>query len=209
MFTGIIKEIGTIEKIERAGKGIKILVRCQKILNNLSLGDSVSVDGVCLTVSSISKTSFFVYAGEETIKKTTLGQLKKGTFVNLETALKPQDPVGGHFVQGHIEGIGKVVSVSKKGEETHLKIKIPKELSKSVIKKGSIAVSGVSLTVSSLENDTVEIFLIPFTLNSTNLKYLKKNSLVNIETDILCRTVVSFLQNKRGLKIENLIDEGY
>ena len=209
MFTGIIKEVGTIEKIEKTGQGIKISVKCQKILNDLTLGDSVSVDGVCLTASLISKSSFSVYASEETIKKTTLAQLRKGAFVNLEPALKAQDPIGGHFVQGHIEGVGKVVSISKKGDEIHIKIKIPKELSKNVIKKGSIAVSGVSLTVSSFKNDTVDIFLIPFTLNSTNLKNLKKDSPVNIETDILCRTVVSFLENKRELKIEDLIDEGY
>lgn len=209
MFTGIIKEVGTIDKIEKAKQGIKISVKCQKILQGLNLGDSISVDGVCLTASSISKNSFSAYAGEETIRKTTLSQLKKGALVNLEPALKPQDPIGGHFVQGHIEGIGKVVDISKKGDEIHLKIKIPKELLKNVIEKGSIAVSGVSLTVSAIKSDVVDIFLIPFTLNSTNLKNLEKDSPVNIETDILCRTVVSFLEKKEGLTIKDLIDKGY
>lgn len=209
MFTGIIKEVGTIDKIEKAKQGIKISIKCQKVLEALNLGDSVSVDGVCLTASAISKNSFSVYASEETIKKTTLAKLRKGAFVNLEPALKAQDPIGGHFVQGHIEGIGKVLSISKKGEEIHLKIKIPKELLKNVIEKGSIAVSGVSLTVSAIKSDVVDIFLIPFTLNSTNLKNLEKDSPVNIETDILCRTVVSFLEKREGLTIKDLIDKGY
>lgn len=209
MFTGIIKEVGTIDKIEKAKQGIKISVKCQQVLQGLNLGDSVSVDGVCLTASAISKNFFSVYASEETIKKTTLAHLRKGTLVNLEPALKAQDPIGGHFVQGHIEGIGKVLSISKKGEEIHLKIKIPKELLKNVIEKGSIAVSGVSLTVSAIKSDVIDIFLIPFTLNSTNLKNLEKDSPVNIETDILCRTVVSFLEKREGLTIKNLLDEGY
>jgi len=209
MFTGIIKEVGTIDKIEKAKQGIKISIKCQKVLEGLNLGDSVSVDGVCLTASAISKNSFSVYASEETIKKTTLAKLRKGALVNLEPALKAQDPIGGHFVQGHIEGIGRVLSISKKGEEIHLKIKIPKELLKNVIEKGSIAVSGVSLTVSAIKSDVVDIFLIPFTLNSTNLKNLEKDSPVNIETDILCRTVVSFLEKREGLTIKDLIDKGY
>ncbi|MFB3850661.1 MAG: riboflavin synthase [Acidobacteriota bacterium] len=209
MFTGIIKEVGTIDKIEKAKQGIKISIKCQKVLEGLNLGDSVSVDGVCLTASAISKNSFSVYASEETIKKTTLAKLRKGALVNLEPALKAQDPIGGHFVQGHIEGIGRVLSISKKGEEIHLKIKIPKELLKNVIEKGSIAVSGVSLTVSAIKSDVVDIFLIPFTLNSTNLKNLEKDSPVNIETDILCRTVVSFLEKREGLTIKDIIDEGY
>lgn len=209
MFTGIIKEVGFIEKIEKAKRGINLTIKCEKVLKGLNLGDSVSIDGVCLTVSSISKDSFSAYAGEETLKKTTLARIHRGEEVNLEPALKPEDSLGGHFVQGHTEGLGKVVSVTKRGDEVLIQIKIPKEILKSVIKKGSIAVSGVSLTVSEIKDDVIEIFLVPFTLNSTNLKKLKKGSVVNIETDIICRTVISLLENEKEISKNKLIEEGY
>lgn len=209
MFTGIIKEVGVIDKIEKTKRGVNLTIKCKKVLEGLNLGDSVSIDGVCLTVSSIFKYSFSAYAGEETLNKTTLANIHRGEEVNLEPALKPQDSIGGHFVQGHIEGLGKVVSVEKRGDEILLQIKIPKEIKKSIIKKGSIAVSGVSLTVSEIKGDVIKIFLVPFTLNSTNLRKLKKGSFVNIETDIICRTVVSLIENKEKIDIKKLIEEGY
>lgn len=209
MFTGIIKEVGVVWKIEEKGRGREIKIKCKDILNNLNLGDSVCVDGVCLTVSSYSKDSFSAYASEETLKRTTLSSVKRGHLVNLEPSLKLTDSLGGHFVQGHIEGVGKIVSVLKKIDEIGLKIKIPKELAKNVVKKGSIAISGVSLTVSEIKDDIITVFLIPQTLSSTNLKNFNKNSLVNIETDIICRTVISFLEKKGNLSIRKLIEEGY
>jgi len=209
VFTGIVKETGILENIVKKGRGSEITVKCKKILKEIKLGDSISVDGVCLTVSSFTKYSFSAYASEETLKRTALNSLKKGCYVNLEPALKPGDFLGGHFVQGHIEGIGRIVSVERKGDEAEVKMKIPEELLKNVIPKGSIAISGVSLTVSRIEGDIITVFLVPQTLKSTNLNNLGKDAPVNIETDIICRTVVSFLEKKDNLSIKKLIEEGY
>lgn len=209
MFTGIIKEIGTIENIKSINKGKEIKVRCKDTLSNLKCGDSVAVDGVCLTVTEIKKDHFLAYTSSETLNVTTLKYLKKGDEVNLEPALKPLDTISGHFVQGHIEGVGEVVSVTKKRGDIFLKVKIPNNLMDFIVLKGSIALSGLSLTVSTIENDVIGIVLIPFTLKRTTFKNIKKGTLLNIETDILIKSIKNLLEKEKNITLAKLIEEGY
>lgn len=209
MFTGIVKELGIVKEVKENGEGKIFKIECKKSLNGIKLGMSIALDGVCLTVTEFDNSSFSSYASSQTIGLTTLSTLKKGDFVNLEPALKADDTFSGHFVQGHIEGVGKVVSLNKNKNDHLLKIRVPKNLMECVVEKGSIAISGVSLTVSEIQGDVLSIVLIPFTLKNTTLLKLKRGNSVNIETDILVRSVQSLLKKQSNLTIEKLIEEDF
>jgi riboflavin synthase len=209
MFTGIIKEIGKIRAVVRRESGMEISVSAPSISPGLALGDSVSVDGVCLTVESFSKEGFRAYASAETTKSSTMKLIRKGAEVNLEPSVKAGEPMGGHIVQGHVEGLGEVVSFELKRGEGLLKIKIPGPLMETLAEKGSIALSGVSLTVSAISGTTISVIVIPYTLKTTTLKNLNGSSFVNIETDIVARQVVSYLRKKKSLTLQKLVKEGF
>lgn len=184
MFTGIVKEIGSLKKT-RTSSGITTLEITSKL--KPKAGDSISVNGVCLTVTKKTASGFLVDVVKETLSRTNLGKLKVGEKVNLEPSLKIGDSLDGHFVTGHIDACGKVL---KNGEE--LLVSFPAKLRPFIAKKGSITINGVSLTVANLKNTILTSALIPFTQKHTNLGLLKKGDLINIEVDILARYLYNF-----------------
>ena len=187
MFTGIVEEIGLIKSFD----GKKLIVECSKVLENTQIGDSISVDGCCQTVISLGSNYFCTNLSNETLKITK--SFKLGEKVNLERALTPQTRMGGHIVQGHIDGIARYLGNSK--------FEIPKDLEKYVIYKGAITINGVSLTVSNIDKNIFSVAIIPHTLENTNLKYLKIGDFVNIETDILGRYIEKFLSSHNNTNI--------
>lgn len=187
MFTGIVEEIGYIKSFD----GRKLVVECSKVLENTQLGDSIAIDGCCQTVVSIGENVFSADVSSETLRITK--GFKAGTRVNLERALTPTTRMGGHIVQGHVDGVAKYLG--------DMKFEIPQELDRYIVYKGSITVNGVSLTVSKNEGYTFSVAIIPHTLENTNLKDLKFGDSVNIETDILGRYVEKFLSSKNNSNI--------
>ena len=193
MFTGIVEETGFIKSFD----GHKLIVECSKVLENTQIGDSIAINGCCQTVVAMNANSFSADVSAETLKITK--GFKTGECVNLERALLPQTRMGGHIVQGHIDGTGKYLG--------NMTFEVPKELDKYIVYKGSITVNGVSLTVSKNQNNTFSVAIIPHTLENTNLKYLKIGDLVNIETDILGRYVEKFLSTKNNNITEDFLKE--
>jgi riboflavin synthase len=198
MFTGLVEEVGKVKDIKQANKGIKLNVKAEKVLNDVKEGDSISVNGACLTVVGIFKDSLVFDVSEETLNRTNLKFLKRNDYVNLERALKVSDRLGGHIVQGHIDTVSKITQLTEYGEHTLLGIYIPKEYTKYVIEKGSIAVDGVSLTINRVVNNEISINIIPHTLKNTNLQYKKVGDLVNLEFDILGKYVIQYVEKLKG-----------
>jgi len=221
MFTGIIKEIGKITKIEESSNGKIIAIQAPVLTKDLKVGDSISVNGCCLTVKKFASDCFFADISFTTLKSTTFKNIKVNDFVNLEDSIKLTDKLGGHFVTGHIDDIGSLVKIEKLGNFYSLIVKVEKNILKFIAPKGSIAVDGISLTVvntyedlslnSSLDSNFnkdsgyFSITVIPHTFENTTLKYKKINSLLNIEVDILARYVENLLNftNKNITKANN------
>jgi riboflavin synthase len=195
MFTGIIQSIGLIKKIESLKKDARITIAYKpNQIKASSLGDSMSVNGVCLTIQKKQKNQFIFHVSEETLNRTIAFTEK--SLVNLESALLYNGKVGGHFVTGHIDGIGKIASIKTTSQCWILEIKPPKKLLKFIAEKGSIAINGVSLTVNSIKNDRFKVNIIPFTLKETNLGNLTKGSEINIEIDLIARYLENILKRK-------------
>ena len=193
MFTGIVEGIGKIKKISKATKNrsaIQMIVDLGKHGKGLKTGQSVALNGVCLTVTKLSNTECTFEMIEETTKKTDLGNLKPGGIVNIERSLKAGDRLEGHFVLGHVDGVGIIKKIQKKTKEVQVWFEIPKNLSKYVVKKGSIAMDGISLTVVDIKNNLASICLIPHTIEVTNFKTKNIGDKVNIETDILGKYIL-------------------
>jgi riboflavin synthase len=193
MFTGIVEGIGKVKKISKATKNrsaIQMIVDLGKHGKGLKTGQSVALNGVCLTVTKLSKTGCTFEMIEETTKKTDLGNLKPGGIVNIERSLKAGDRLEGHFVLGHVDGVGIIKKIQKKPKEVQVWFKVPKNLSKYVVKKGSIAMDGISLTVVDVKNNLASICLIPHTIEVTNFKTKNIGDKVNIETDILGKYIL-------------------
>ena len=193
MFTGVIEETGKIVSIENLSSGISIGVSCKKVLEDSKIGDSISVNGVCTTVVRLDSGLFKADISSETLNKTTFSHLKIGQSVNLERALTPNSRIGGHFVLGHVDCTGSVVSLKKLEDFCEIKIRMPHEFLKYVVYKGSIAVDGISLTISDTDGDVFKVAVIPHSFENTNLKTIKTGDSVNIETDILGRYVEKML----------------
>jgi len=191
MFTGIIEEVGKIKEKRYKGNGCKIIVEGEKIFEDLKVGDSISVNGVCLTVEEIENKNFSVSLSFHTLKNTNLGDIKIGEYVNLERALKIGDRIGGHFLTGHIDFKTKIYSFKRNGEFYLMKILIPEEYKKFIVKKGSIGIDGISLTIAETFENGIIIYLIPFTIENTNLKYKKQGDFVNVEIDIFAKILRS------------------
>jgi len=194
MFTGLIEQIGKIEDIQRTGEGAELEISCPDMLRELTRGCSVAVDGVCLTVKSLTSSGFIADLSSETLERSTLGKASRGTEVNLEPALRADSRLGGHFVQGHVDGAGKLLRRSPAGGGRLMSFTFPPGLAKFLVEKGSVAVNGVSLTIAGLEPESFEVAVIPHTLNSTTLKNLREGDEVNIEVDILGKYVVRALE---------------
>jgi len=193
MFTGIVREIGTVEEVERSEEGAGLRVRAG-MAAELAAGDSVSVSGACLTVGSTSNGAFEADVMNQTLSLTTLGGLQPGASVNLEPPLRAGDPLGGHLVQGHVDGTGEVRQVSEDGFARRLLLAAPDELERFIVERGSVTVDGVSLTVSALAEDGFEVSLIPETLGRTTLRELAEGSRVNLEVDVIARYAERLMQ---------------
>lgn len=197
MFTGIVEETGRIKTITNSS----ICISASKVLEDTKLGDSIAVNGVCLTVTDIRQNEFNADISQETLKVTALNELKSGSNVNLERALNLNSRLGGHIVSGHIDTVGKIYSISQEKEFFNISIEFPNEFKKYVIKKGSITINGISLTIAEENENIVTIAIIPHTYNNTVLKDLKIGSNVNIEFDILAKYVEKNLSTKNNSNI--------
>jgi len=193
MFTGIVEGIGTVNKISKNTKNrsaIEMTIDLGKQVKGLKIGQSVALNGVCLTVTKLTKSKCLFEMIEETTKKTDLGNLKVGGLVNIERSLKAGDRLEGHFVLGHVDGVGIIKKILKKPKEVQVYFKIPKNLAKYVVKKGSIAIDGISLTVVDIKKTLASVSLIPHTIEITNFHTKKVGDKVNIETDILGKYIL-------------------
>lgn len=212
MFTGLVEEIGVLDALTRSADGARLRIRAHDVISDLALGDSVAVDGVCLTVVEKSRNGFSVDAVQETLQRSTLSTLSAGKQVNLERALPVAGRLGGHFVQGHVDAVGKVISLEKRQPGFWLTICLPSGCLAFCVAKGSIAVNGVSLTIAQLAGESVSIAVIPHTAGQTTLGYLHSGDEVNIETDILGKYVYRFLHHPSvdgGLTLEKLSEWGF
>ena len=206
MFTGIIEEIGKIERITPIAGGITIRIHSDKIIEDVAVNDSVCIDGVCLTVTNKSKNTFLVDAVGATLEKTTFYNIKADAYVNLERSMRLSDRLGGHLVQGHVNGIGSISEIKKLGENYLVKIIVPEDLEKYLIKEGSIAINGISLTIADLNRNEISISVIPHTWQNTNLKDKEVNDKVNVEIDILAKYVEKLLTRNHNSSDQNITE---
>lgn len=193
MFTGIVEEIGSLKELS-IGSGLgNIEIECNKVLEETKIGDSIAVNGVCLTVNKINSNSFVADIMGETLDRTNLGRLKDGNKVNLERALKVSDRFGGHIVSGHVDGKGQILSIDNKEDGTWFTISADKEILKYIILKGSITIDGISLTVAYVDNEVFKVSIIPHTLKNTILAQKIQGSYVNLENDIMGKYIEKFM----------------
>ncbi len=201
MFTGLIEEVGTLARIETIAGGKRLFITARRVLKDARVDDSIAVNGVCLTVVRLANDGFWVDAVGETLTKTTVGSWTIGHALNLERALRLADRLGGHLVQGHVNGVGRVVALQKLGENYALDVEVPPDLLRYIILEGSIALDGISLTVARLQDNRVGISVIPHTMQATNLSTKKVGDLLNVEVDVLAKYVerlLMFSQNQRS-----------
>ena len=189
MFTGIVEEVGIVSKITNNGMTVKAL----RVLSDVKLGDSIAVNGTCLTAVSFSNSEFSVDLSPETMRRTSLSRLTEGSRVNLERAISASDRMGGHIVQGHVDATGRITSIKPDGDSIIFRVRIPKRLDKYIVEKGFVAVDGISLTVVKRGASSFTLAVIPYTLENTNLATLSAEDRVNLEADILAKYVESLL----------------
>lgn len=214
MFTGIVETKGVLSRRARHGADARLVVLGKLGGAPLVLGESIAVDGVCLTVAAIADGGFEADASSETLAKTTLGDVAEGSAVNLERALAVGDRLGGHIVAGHVDGVATVTSVKEAGPYLEVSFEAPADLAKYIAPKGSIAVNGVSLTVNRVAGATFDVMLVPHTLEKTSLRGLAAGSKVNLEADVLARYVARLLEAPKAIKgdeqwLELLKKSGY
>lgn len=196
MFTGIIEEQGVVEKIGRKENLAVLHMRARKVVSGTSVGDSVSVNGVCLTVTAKKATGLSFEVMKETLKSTTLGLLNKGSRVNLERALKANSRVGGHFVTGHVDCVGKIAKRVDEKNFTEFQVRIPAPLMPFIVEKGSVCLDGISLTVGKVRKQDFSVYIIPHTVKVTTIGKKQKGDTVNVETDLLAKYLAEFLKVK-------------
>jgi riboflavin synthase len=217
MFTGIIEQLGTMDSLETNSEGGKLrvsLAGAPQIAGDMKLGDSISVNGCCLTVVEFDERQFGADLSGETLRRTSLGEKKSGDPVNLERPLAVGARLGGHFVQGHVDGVGRVTALTPEGDNWWLSIRVPTELRRYVAEKGSIAIEGISLTVAGWHEGVASIAVIPFTYEQTNIHSLQVGDAVNLEVDILAKYVESLLAPVKSdsaprLSVKELAEQGF
>lgn len=202
MFTGLIEDLGRVIDISVSSKGAKLVVETK--LSDIKIGDSVSVNGACLTVTEIRGNKYSFDVSPETLKRTNLGLLRRGDYVNLERALKIGDRLGGHIVQGHVDFTSKIKALKFLGKHYELVIEIPNDWISYIVEKGSIAIDGISLTVNYMQSNSVYINIIPHTYEKTNLRFRRNGDLVNVETDIIGKYVINYISAYR--KKEDILE---
>ena len=215
MFTGIIEELGHVRSVERRGEGVRIVIAANSVTADSRDGDSIAVNGVCLTALDVRRDSFAADGSRETLDRSTLGRLVSGSPVNLERAVTPTTRLGGHIVQGHVDGRGRFLSATDHGGSWTVRIAYPKEIARYLVFKGSVAVEGISLTIAALAEDHFEIAVIPKTWEVTNMAHLRPGDEVNIEVDVIAKYVERIMSfNDSGassgsLTMERLTELGY
>ena len=201
MFTGIVEDKGKILRTDVRGEGRRVILRVPPHLTDLQLGDSINVNGACLTVVEKTGESIAVDVSSETLEKTTFREMRQGEEVNLERAMRLSDRLGGHIVTGHVDAVGTLVERRGEREFVHLKIQVPKSVSKYLVPKGSIAVDGISLTVNACEGDEMQITLIPYTLQKATLINKRVGDRVNLEADVLGKYVEKLMEQRESGKL--------
>ena len=189
MFTGIIREVGSIAATSGSDEGVRLQIEAPATASLVEVGGSVAINGVCLTAETVEGTALTFHAVPETLSRTTLGELARASRVNLEPALRAGDPMGGHIVQGHVDGVGHVRSVEAEGEGLRVIVEAPADVLRYCVEKGSIAIEGVSLTIAELHDDAFGVALIPHTIAETTLDRLVPGLRVNLEADVLAKYV--------------------
>ena len=207
MFTGIIEDTGTVSRIETRGQEKRLILELPRHLTEVQLGDSINVNGVCLTVVQKNERRIEFDLSLETLQKTAMRELKVGDQVNLERALRLTDRLGGHIVTGHVDGIGEIVEKREGKDFLQLRIRIPEPVSRYVVPKGSIAIDGISLTVNEYQEGEIEMTLIPFTIEKTGLKGKRVGDRVNVEADILGKYVEKIME--RGDRKAGQVDRSF
>jgi riboflavin synthase len=217
MFTGIIEELGSVRSLEQRGEGVRLRVAARVVTTGTREGDSIAVNGVCLTALEVREDSFAADGSRETLQRSTLGSLRAGSPVNLERAVTPTTRLGGHIVQGHVDGRGRFLSAEEHGGSWTVRIAYPPELARYFVFKGSVAVEGISLTIAGLTDEYFEIAIIPKTWHVTNLSHLRAGDAVNLEVDIIAKYVERMLTYGQSndaaqiapLTVERLAELGY
>ncbi len=198
MFTGLIKDIGKVVSVRANATGKEFVIETSKLAADIAIDDSVAVNGVCLTATAIKENKFTVQAVHVTLEKTNIGSLKIGSSVNLELALRPMDRMGGHFVQGHVNGLGCLKKITPMGKNYELEFSAPKDLFKYMIPEGSIAIDGISLTIARLTDHSFTVSIIPHTYSNTILSSKKIGDSVNLEVDMMAKYLENFLRFEKS-----------
>ena len=213
MFTGIIEELGTVEAVETRAAGSRLKIRCKTVLSDSSEGSSIAVNGVCLTAVDPRPDSFSADLAPETLRRSNLGALHAGSRVNLERPMSPAGRLSGHIVQGHVDGTGEFLALDQLGDDNWwLTIRVPSDLDRYLVFKGSIAIDGISLTIAALDGDKLSVTIIPHTYRSTTLAGYRPGARLNLECDVLAKHVEKLLQKldpKPRLTVEKLRDQGF
>ncbi|RPF50300.1 riboflavin synthase [Aquisalibacillus elongatus] len=213
MFTGIIEELGTIKQMKQGQESLELTIDVKKMTEDVALGDSISVNGVCLTVTDFTETTFNTDIMPETFHQTALKGLKERSKVNLERAMPANGRFGGHFVSGHVDGVGKIAKRDRRDNAEYFHIDVPEDLSKYMMMKGSVSIDGTSLTIFGIENHQLTISLIPHTQDATTLTSKHEGDLVNIECDMLMKYVYQLMKpeqdGEEGLTMEKLRQSGF
>jgi riboflavin synthase len=214
MFTGIVEEVGKVTRIEQRGENRRITISAEKTPKELGTGNSVAVSGVCLTALDIKPGSFCADLAPETWVRTSFSRIHEGALVNLELPMKANGRFGGHVVQGHVDGVGNLMSLDRIGESENwwLNIALPEEVEKYTVHKGSISIEGISLTVAQLKKNHCTIAIIPHTVEMTNLQSLKAGDPVNLEADLIAKYVEKMMKgesSQNSFTIEELVEQGF
>jgi riboflavin synthase len=214
MFTGIIEEVGQVVAVATKGERRRLIVACSKVLPELKVGNSVSVSGVCLTAVELAAESFSADLAQETWRRTSFARLRKGALVNLELPMRASGRFDGHVVQGHVDGVGTVISFAPvaDGNDYVLVISVPSELTRYIVSKGSLAIEGISLTVAAIEGTEVRVAIIPRTSEVTNLSSLKAGDPVNLEVDVVAKYLEKMMGGAKtasSITVEKLVREGF
>lgn len=209
MFTGLVEEVGVIVSVNKNTKSAQLVVQAKDVVNDIKIGDSVSTNGVCLTVIEFGSSWFKVDVMAETMRRSNLDFAKKGALVNLERALRVGDRMGGHIVSGHIDGIGSISQIEKEENATWLTVTTSSALLHYIIYKGSVAIDGVSLTVAYVDDLSFKVSIIPHTESATTLHYKQVGDVVNIECDVVGKYIEKFMSHKIDDKVRSVIDESF